>query len=499
MEVEPSRAAAVAHPGQETHLALSVELLADVETPISIYRKLAERGPSFLLESAEGGETFGRYSFIGVDPVATFTFGAGAGQIVGPGRHEEVSFDDPLDVVKRLISAYRIVPRPELPRLQGGAVGYLAYDCVRYFEPAARVKTGEGAEGAFLLTESTVIVDHLRHRVILVALMPLEGDRERRGEAYDRTVSRLESMVQRLAAPLPPTRPFFPRASSLPEAKSNVDAGAYRAAVEAGKRAIEAGEIFQVVLSQRFTVERALPSFEIYRALRALNPSPYMFHLDLKDRAIVGASPEVLVRVEAGEVLVRPIAGTRRRGRDPVEDAALEQDLLADTKELAEHRMLLDLGRNDVGRIAEVGSVRVEAPLHVERYSHVMHIVSDVYGRLRRDLDAFDAFRACFPAGTVSGAPKIRAMELIGQLEPEPRGVYAGAVGYFDFCGNMDTCIAIRTMEVHPDRVEIQAGAGIVYDSEPDKEHEECLNKARGPLAALAIAEELYDGGSDRR
>jgi anthranilate synthase component I len=285
----------------------------------------------------------------------------------------------------------------------------------------------------------------------------------------------------------------------VPEARCSVSDDVFREAVREAKRAIEAGEIFQVVLSRRLTVDVSLSPFEIYRAFRALNPSPYMFLLEMGDHAIVGASPEVLVRVEHGEVLVRPIAGTRKRGIDAAEDHALELDLLADQKELAEHRMLVDLGRNDVGRIAETGSVVVDRPLHVERYSHVMHIVSDLYGRIRPGLDAFDAFRACFPAGTVSGAPKIRAMELIGKLEPEPRGLYAGAVGYFDFSGNMDTCIAIRTMVVHPDRVEIQAGAGIVYDSDPERELEETINKAKGPLTALAIAEELSHGGAHRR
>jgi anthranilate synthase component 1 len=497
MQVQPSRDEVLAHRGPETHLALSVELLADVETAISMYRKLiANGGPSFLLESAEGGETFGRYSFIGIDPVAVFSFAGGQGEIVRGTSREAVAFDDPLEVLKRLVSAYRVGARPHLPRLQGGAVGWLSYDCIRYFEPAARPKTGSDLEGCFLLAETIVIVDHLRHRVSFVALVPLAGDRS---QSYDEAVDRLQRMVSLLSAPLPPITPFFPAASRLPPAKCAVPDHVFEAAVREAKQAIEAGEIFQVVLSRRLTVELSLSPFEIYRAFRALNPSPYMFLLELGDHAVVGASPEVLVQVDRGEVLLRPIAGTRRRGADAAEDFDLERDLLSDHKELAEHRMLVDLGRNDVGRIAETGSVRVERPLHIERYSHVMHIVSDVHGRLRRGLDAFDAFRACFPAGTVSGAPKIRAMELIGKLEPEPRGLYSGAVGYFDFAGNMDTCIAIRTMVVRPDRVEIQAGAGIVYDSDPAKELEETNNKAKGPLTALAIAEELSHGGAHRR
>ncbi len=497
MEVQPSRAEVLAHGGPETHLALSVELLADVETPISLYRKLSAKGRrSFLLESAEGGETFGRYSFIGVDPVAVFSFGDRKGEIVRDGQIEQVTFDDPLVVLQSIVSQYRVAARPHLPRLQGGAVGWLSYDAVRYFEPAARPRTGHDLEGGFLIAETIAIVDHLRHRVTFVTLIPLDGDRGRR---YDEGVASLAALVDRLAEPLPPTPPFFPNATRVAEAESTISDEAFQESVRAAKRAIEAGEVFQVVLSRKLVARVSLSSFELYRALRALNPSPYMFHLDLGDRAIVGASPEVLVRVDQDGVLLRPIAGTRRRGRDAAEDLDLERDLLADEKELAEHRMLVDLGRNDVGRIAEPGTVVLDRPLHVERYSHVMHIVSDVRGRLRTGLDAFDTFRACFPAGTVSGAPKIRAMELIGRLETEPRGPYAGSVGYFDFSGNMDTCIAIRTMVVHPDRVEIQAGAGIVYDSDPKTELEETNNKAKGPLTALAIAEELSHAGAHRR
>jgi anthranilate synthase component I len=497
MDVQPSRSDVLAHLGPETHIAVSVELLADVETAISMYRKLSREGrAAFLLESAEGGETFGRYSFIGCDPVATYSFASHRGQIVRGDQREEIAFEDPLEPLKALLSGYRVLSRPTLPRLQGGAVGWLAYDCVRYFEPASEARTGSDLEGCFLIAETIAIVDHLRHRVSFVTLIPTAGDR---GAHYDAAVARLREMIERLARSIPQLTPFFPTASHLATPRANVTDEAFRQAVREAKSAIEAGEIFQVVLSRKLTVDAALSPFEIYRAFRALNPSPYMFLLELGDRAIVGASPEVLVRVEHGEVLVRPIAGTRKRGLDAEEDAALERDLLADHKELAEHRMLVDLGRNDVGRIAETGSVLVKRPLHVERYSHVMHIVSDLYGRIRPGLDAFDAFRACFPAGTVSGAPKIRAMELIGKLEPEARGMYAGAVGYFDFAGNMDTCIAIRTMVVRPDRVEIQAGAGIVYDSDPEKELEETNNKARGPLTALAIAEELSHGGAHRR
>jgi anthranilate synthase component 1 len=495
--VAPTRDEAIACAADgDTHLALSVELLADVETPISLYRKLRRDGPSFLLESAEGGEVLGRYSFIGVDPVARFEFGGGRGRVERRGGGEDVTFTDPLEVVRALLSRYRVRPRPALPRLQGGAVGHVAYDAVRYFEPTSRPAVGSDREGCFLIVETIVIVDHLRHRVSFVTLMPLEGDR---AAAYDEAADRLLELVGRLDSPLRGASPFSPSPGRLPAFEASTSDRRYMESVAEAKRAIEAGEIFQVVLSRRLTVEASPPSLSIYRALRALNPSPYMFHLDLGDRAIVGASPEVLVRVDRSEVLVRPIAGTRPRGRNDAEDLALEAELLADPKELAEHRMLLDLGRNDVGRIARPGSVTVARPLHVERYSHVMHMVSDVVGRLAPGASAFDAFRACFPAGTVSGAPKIRAMEIIGRLEAAPRGFYAGAVGYFDFSGNMDTCIAIRTLEVHPDRVVIQSGAGIVYDSDPRRELEECMSKAKGPLSAIAIAEEIGDDGPDRR
>ncbi|MCB9655819.1 MAG: anthranilate synthase component I [Deltaproteobacteria bacterium] len=509
MRVTPSLEEVLAHTGPETHMAISVEAMADLETPISLYDKLARTRPfSFLLESAEGGETMGRYSFIGFDPELTFAFRDGRGVITENGRSTSVEFTDPLEVPRSLLSRYRVASRPGLPRFQGGAVGYLGFDCVRYFEPVPIPGSGSDSdsdsdsgsddelpEGYLMFSSRLVIFDHLRHRVILVDHVPLAGDR---AAAYRGAVARLTALVQEMRSSSVERALLFPEVSrEVPEVGGrNMSPEAYAAAVETAKEAIQSGEIFQVVLSQRFSVFESIPSFSIYRALRALNPSPYMFHLRLENSAIVGASPEVLVRLDGGEVLVRPIAGTRRRGETASEDQALEEDLLADEKELAEHRMLVDLGRNDVGRVAKVGTISLERLLHIERYSHVMHIVSDVRGKVEPTKDAFDVLRACFPAGTVSGAPKVRAMEIIAELEPTARGVYAGAVGYFDFTGNMDTCIAIRTLVIRPGRIDLQVGAGIVADSNPQAEYEECQRKARACLAAIEVAKAMEAGAS---
>jgi anthranilate synthase component I len=464
----------LAYDGDATHAALTLELAADTETPISLYYKLSQDRPNaFLLESVEGGETIGRYSFIGFDIETLIDCEAGK---------------DPLAAVQTALAAYDVIARPDIPRFQGGAVGYLGYDCVRHFEPVPLPENSVlGIDDArFMLVEDLAIFDHLKQRVILLTHMPLAGDRR---WAYRACAKRLSALVGRLTDPPPSPRELVPdSALKLPQARSNLSKDQYERAVLAAKEAIVAGEIFQVVLSQRFTVDAHVDPFELYRALRALNPSPYMFYLRFENASIVGASPEVLVRKEGNEVLVRPIAGTRRRGADRKEDEALEKDLLADEKELAEHRMLLDLGRNDVGRIAKLGSVEVDRPLHIERYSHVMHIVSDVRGQIRDGQSAYDVLRACFPAGTLSGAPKIRAMELISQYEPDRRGLYGGAVGYFDFTGNMDTCIAIRTVLVEKDAVHVQAGAGIVHDSVPESEYQECVSKAKSCMTAIAHA-----------
>ena len=499
----PSEADFLAHDGEERLAALSVVLLADDETPISLYRRLsAGCTDAVLLESVEGGELMGRYSFIvaGAEERFTFTDGRGVVEVPdGTAPARLLEFDDPLDVLRERLSSWTVWSPTPLPRFHGGAVGYLGFDCVQYFEDLplpARAGLGH-PDGCFLLARELYIYDHVSRRLILVTHARL--DRDRRAE-YAAAHARLERALGRLQEPAPtPDRPWAlgpteltaaTRAASGTDGEftANRSREDFEAAVESARAAIARGEVFQVVLSQRLTVHRTVDPLELYRALRALNPSPYMFLLRFADFAVGGASPEVLVRVEDGEILLRPIAGTRPRGATPAEEAVLEADLLSDEKELAEHRMLVDLGRNDVGRVAAIGSVRVEEPLHIERYSHVVHMVSDVRGDVAPGHDSFDVLRACFPAGTVSGAPKIRACELLAELEPDRRGLYAGAVGYFGAGGNMDMCIAIRTMLVEPRRVHTQAGAGIVWDSDPSREYEECMHKARSGLAAIRLA-----------
>jgi anthranilate synthase component 1 len=475
------------HGQPATHVALRLSLAIDTETPIGLYHKLSGQRPgSFLLESAEtgdrGSQALRRWSFIGFDVAKTLSSGDG-------GR-------DPLDGIADELQRYVIATLGEneggLPPFRGGAVGYLGYDVVRHFErvPLPRSRSLDVPDAQVMITEEIAAFDHLLGRLHLIVLVPTSGDRNR---SFDRALSRLAELVGRLEGPPPAPRMTPREAPPLPPTISRSSRESFEQSVRTAKEAIAAGEVFQIVLSQRFTVEAAVDPFALYRSLRSLNPSPYMFLLRFPTHAIVGASPEVLVRTSltregTTEVLVRPIAGTRRRGNNVREDEQLEVELRADPKELAEHRMLLDLGRNDVGRVARIGTVQVERPLHIERYSHVMHLVSDVRGELREDLDAFDVFRACFPAGTVSGAPKIRAMEIIAKLEPERRNSYAGAVGYFGFDGQSDTCIAIRTVVVEKERAHLQAGAGIIFDSVPATEHEECLSKARAPLTAIALA-----------
>jgi anthranilate synthase component 1 len=490
--VTPSREDVLALRGPETHVALRVSLLADSETPISLFAELSARDRDcFLLESVEGGELVGRYSFIGVDPVERIELMDGTARAFGREGLREEDYSDPLDYLRRRLRDYHVLPQPGLPRFQGGLVGYVGYDMVRYFEPVPAPGGDGEPDAVLLLVDSLVIYDHVAHRLELVVHVALDGDRS---SNFDEGVRRLQDLVDRVdrAQDRPPLRVLGRAMPGVDFDSSDLECNAsdevFARAVDEMRDAIRDGEVFQVVLSRRWTLRREIDALELYRALRATNPSPYMFFLALGDMRVVGASPEVLVRVEDGDILLRPIAGTRRRGASEQEDEALAAELLADEKELAEHRMLVDLARNDAGRVGEVGSVRVEHPLHIERYSHVMHIVSDVRARVRDGLDAFDVFRACFPAGTVSGAPKVRAMEFISGYEGERRGVYAGAVGYFDFGGNMDTCIAIRTLVLHPDRILVQAGAGIVFDSIGESEAEECRNKARGALAALELA-----------
>jgi len=476
------------------------ELPADLETPISVYLKLAGRGPSFLLESVTGGEQVARYSFIGVDSSQAYVLRGRSLE-----RHDSQGGSsyslpqdvDPLDALREELVQYRPQPSHGLPRFNGGLVGYLGYDAVRYFEPTLSLSPHPDLPDAiFLLADTVVAFDHAFGRMLLIANAHLNGDASAETEdARAEAEARLDELQERLAAPIPEPPPSGDGVAAT-ELRSNVTCDQFTAAVRRAQEHIAAGDIFQVVLSQRLSRQTPAAPFSIYRALRRLNPSPYMFFFDFdqlvdeKPFYLVGASPEVHVRLEEQRAALRPIAGTRPRGQTPEEDQRLEQELLADPKERAEHVMLVDLARNDLGRVCEYGSVHVPEKMVIERYSHVMHIVSHTEGKLQPEYDAFDLLRATFPAGTVSGAPKIRAMEIIADLEDEPRGPYAGAVGYFSYDGSMDTCIAIRTMAVHGQTVSVQAGAGIVADSDPEREYEETMSKAKALAIAAQVAEE---------
>jgi anthranilate synthase component 1 len=453
------------------------EIVADLETPVSAFLKINRGGHSFLLESVEGGEQLARYSFIGTEPYRVLTAG-GEDRI------------NPLLLVAEELDKYRMVPVGDLPRFCGGAVGYLGYDVAARFEelPSPVSDTLGLPEALFMFVDTMLVFDHVTHKIKVLSYVHLDGNIE---EAYQEAVSKIDSLVDRLNCPLEPSRCLRATAPHQDNHRlsSNFSEEEFEAAVQKIKQYITSGEAIQVVLSQRLAQPTTAAPFEIYRALRSLNPSPYMFFLDFADFWIIGASPEILVRVEDGMVMTRPLAGTRPRGKNPDEDAMLEQELRSDEKERAEHIMLVDLGRNDIGRVSESGTVEVSDLMEVERYSHVMHMVTHVQGKLRSDLTAFDALQACFPAGTVSGAPKIRAMEIIAELEPEKRGPYAGAAGYFSFSGNMDMAIAIRTMVVTKGVAYVQAGCGIVYDSVPEREYQETINKAQALLKAISQAE----------
>ncbi len=467
-------------------------LPADLETPVSVYLKLRQPGKSsFLLESVEKGEQLGRYSFIGVDPPMSLTLQGHQVTVGGAGGAvlEQYTREDPLGVLSELLQQRKPIPVPDLPAFTGGAVGYWGYDIVRHFERLPETARDDLAlpDAVFLLADNLVIFDHVKHRLLVLANARLEGDIT---AAYADAVARIENIVAQLARPLIP--PELPDVSDSASWESNKSQEEYEAMVRRAKEYIVAGDIFQVVLSQRLSKRTQADPFAIYRALRMTNPSPYMFFLDLPgELRLIGASPEMHVRLENGVAQVHPIAGTRWRGATPEEDARLAEELLADPKERAEHIMLVDLARNDLGRVCKYGTVKVPVMMAVERFSHVMHIVSDVVGEIQEGLDAFDLLRATFPAGTVSGAPKVRAMEIIEELEGSRRGPYAGAVGYIGYDGSMDTCIAIRTIVMKGDMCHVQAGAGIVADSEPTYEYNETRNKAR----ALAVAVEQAERG----
>jgi anthranilate synthase component 1 len=477
------------------------EFAADLETPVSVYLKLmSELGPSFLLESVEGGEQVGRYSFVGVNPRGMISLRGrtvtdirmGSQREEGVKSHDLASDEDILDVISSELARFIPADLPGLPRFTGGAVGYLGYDVVRFFErlPQTAASILPIPDAVFLLADTLVVFDHARHRLMILSNARVNGDVEL---AYVDAVQQIERVSEKLLRPLPAIPQRHRGAHNQADGmQANMSQGQYEEIVSVAKEHIAAGDIFQVVLSQRLSRRTSAHPFAIYRALRMLNPSPYMFYFDLgvHDMQVIGASPEMHVRLEDGVASVRPIAGTRGRGQTQAEDMALAEELLADPKERAEHVMLVDLGRNDIGRVSQYGTVHVQDFMSIERYSHVMHIVSQVEGRLKEGMDAYDLMRATFPAGTVSGAPKVRAMEIIEELEAERRGLYAGAVGYFSYDGSMDTCIAIRTMLMQGDTVYVQAGAGIVADSDPAREHEECRSKAKALFVAVDRAEQ---------
>ncbi|NDY42516.1 anthranilate synthase component I [Dissulfurirhabdus thermomarina] len=466
------------------------EVPVDFDTPVSLFAKLSDGGPAFLLESLEGGEKWGRYSFIGLRPF--LVFGCRGREVFTEvrGRRETRAADDPLEVLREIMGGFRPAPVPGLPRFYGGAVGYLGYDMVRFMErlPELAPETTGFADATFMFPELLLVHDNLRHSLQIVACLRVDDPAGAEG-VYQQGVRAVENITQRLRRGIDYRDPPVGQ-QVLTHLAPEIPRERFEEMVRRAKEYIRAGDVIQVVLSQRFSGQAGVPPFDLYRALRKINPSPYLYYLQLGDEVLVGSSPEILVRLTDGLVEVRPIAGTRPRGRTPEEDAALEAELLADPKERAEHLMLVDLGRNDVGRVARIGTVRVNDLMVVERYSHVMHLVSGVTGRLAEGRDMFDVLRACFPAGTVSGAPKIRAMEIIEELEPVRRGPYAGAVGYLGFSGNMDLAITIRTLFQKGDRLYLQAGAGIVADSDPAREWDETLNKGRALMRAIDLAQE---------
>jgi len=470
------------------------QLMADALTPVLAFQKACSGSYGFLLESASGPEKIGRYCFLGSEPFALFKSTGHEVTIREGGDSRTWSVENPLDAFGEYLSGFSFVPVPGLPRFSCGAVGYMGYDIVRFVESLPDCPPDDRGlpDIFFMFFDQVIIFDHLNKTVKVVCSQRTDGmDPD---DAYDRAVERIGGVIDRLRIPLAAiTDDIEPSGEPGLPYESNFEREDYLKAVETAKEYIRAGDIFQVVPSQRLKSETRARPFDIYRALRVINPSPYMFYLKLGALQLIGSSPEVMVRVENRRVTVRPIAGTRRRGEDDEEDQRLVQELLADPKERAEHTMLVDLGRNDVGRVSKYGTVQLDDVMVIEKYSHVMHIVSNVSGELRDGLSALDALKACLPAGTLSGAPKVRAMEIIDELEPTKRGPYGGAVGYFDFSGNMDTCITIRTVVLDGSAAYVQAGGGIVADSVPEREHEETLNKAKALLRALQVAELMRD------
>ncbi len=473
-----------------THIPLLREVLADLYTPLSAYLKLADQPYTYLFESVQGGENWGRYSVIGLSCAERIRiFGQKVVHERGTQTVCSTQTEDPLVWIRKFQQQFRVPDIPELPRFTGGLVGYFGYDTVKYIEPklAGSVKTDvlQTPDIFLMVSRELVVFDNLKGKIFLIVHVDPND-----AQAFQNGQQRLDDLVQILQQPVP--GPAGTCSKSPPvHFTSEFSESAFKQAVERTREYIRAGDVMQVVLSQRQSAVFEDPPINLYRGLRSVNPSPYMYYLDMGDFYIVGSSPEVLVRLEEGEVTVRPIAGTRPRGKDPGHDRLVEQELLQDPKELAEHLMLIDLGRNDVGRVADTGSVVLTDKMIIERYSHVMHIVSNVTGQLKEPLDAIDVIRAVFPAGTVSGAPKIRAMEIINEFEPVKRGIYSGAVGYISWDGNMDTAIAIRTAVIKDKKLYIQAGAGIVHDSVPDNEWDETNNKAGALMKAVQLARSI--------
>jgi anthranilate synthase component 1 len=469
------------------------EIMADMDTPVSAFRKIDDGRYSFLLESIEGGEKWARYTFLGSSPSVVIRSAGNTVEVLEAGngmRREEVA--DPLAFLKAYLQRFTPVEIEGIPRFFGGAVGYLGYDMVRHFEqlPTEKPAVIGAYDSYYLITDTLVIFDSVKQKIKVVSNAHT-GDNISPETAYAEATAKIDAIIKKLKAPLPQSE-VTPKPGRVTFA-SNVSREAFERAVVTAKEYVKAGDIIQVVLSQRFSGDLTVEPLDIYRVLRTLNPSPYMFFLRLDDTLVVGASPEVMVRKEGSRAELRPIAGTRPRGGSVEEDDRLERELLADPKERAEHVMLVDLGRNDLGRVCKTGSVRVSELMVVERYSHVMHIVSNVQGELEPGRDAFDVVRATFPAGTLSGAPKVRAMEIIDELEPVRREIYGGAVGYFSFSGNMDLAIAIRTLVIKEGKVHLQAGAGIVADSDPAAEYRETVNKAMAVVKAIETVERGLD------
>jgi len=466
------------------------EVLADLDTPLSTYMKLCDAPHSYLFESVHGGEKWGRYSIIGLPASRLIKVNGNTLEMIEDGKITETrQCDDPLVEIERIQQQFRVPEIEGMPRFAGGLVGYFGYDTVAYIEPRLKNENKDDPLGTpdilLMVSEEIVVFDNLRGKLfIIVHAGPKDQD------AYKQCMQRIEAIKHKLANnTIKETKQSITQTVNEADFQSGFTQEKFERAVKRIKHYIREGDAMQVVLSQRLSIPFSAPPINLYRALRCLNPSPYMYYLDLDDFQVVGSSPEILVRLEDDTVTVRPIAGTRPRGKTEEEDLALEKDLLADPKELAEHLMLIDLGRNDTGRVAEMGSVQLTDKMIIERYSHVMHIVSNVIGRIKKGLTALDVLRATFPAGTVSGAPKIRAMEIIDELEPVKRGIYSGAVGYLDWGGNMDTAIAIRTAVIKDNTLHIQAGAGIVADSVPHNEWEETMNKGRAIFRAVTLAE----------